>query len=327
MEEKSILVLGDSHARWDYLCSILAFYSPDLCIVAGDFGWWPKLFPLPHDILPASVLAATELHFLDGNHEDHPSLCAAAPRGSFQSVELAPHVIYHPRGSTMELPDGRTVFFAGGGKSIDRAYREEGRDWFPEEILERAHLPSKLPKVDIVLSHTVPAAFGIAKHSWKNAPRGNFDFSPDPSVKVLDMVLRGCRPSLWISAHYHRRLDGIYAENGMRTEYHILDQLDGYFCSSAYSSAAFWLSGRPCRDSIGFGFPDGSIAEARRDASGLYGCLPHENIPLQYRGAAEEFFRGRTAPVLQGADGKQICGAYFHDVGDFLRALWKRKWT
>ena len=142
MEEKSILVLGDSHARWDYLCSILAFYSPDLCIVAGDFGWWPKLFPLPHDILPASVLAATELHFLDGNHEDHPSLCAAAPRGSFQSVELAPHVIYHPRGSTMELPDGRKVFFAGGGKSIDRANREEGSDWFHEEIIYRAHIPS-----------------------------------------------------------------------------------------------------------------------------------------------------------------------------------------
>lgn len=82
MEEKSILVLGDSHARWDYLCSILAFYSHDLCIVAGDFGWWPKLFPLPHDILPASVLAATELQ----GHMAFPSALERELSGTMRKI-------------------------------------------------------------------------------------------------------------------------------------------------------------------------------------------------------------------------------------------------
>ena len=146
----SVLVLGDGHAAWPWLGAALSVFRPDICLVAGDFGWWPKLLPLPHTVLPPALLERTELHFLDGNHEDHPALRQVVPRGCFEPVELLPRIIYHPRGSTMRLPDGRTVFFAGGGKSVDRAYRTEGRDWFPEEILVREDLPHTLPQADVV---------------------------------------------------------------------------------------------------------------------------------------------------------------------------------
>ena len=133
----NILVLGDVHGEWAYLASLLLYLRPDICIVAGDFGWWPGRGDLPHEAMPREVLERTEIHFAVGNHENHRELLAAAPRGCFAAVEIAPHIIYHPRGSTMALTDGRTVFFAGGAKSVDWRWRHEGATWFREELLLR----------------------------------------------------------------------------------------------------------------------------------------------------------------------------------------------
>jgi|GEM_PF-5791524 len=41
----------------------------------------------------------------------HRELLAAAPRGCFAAVEIAPHIIFHLRGLTMALPEGRIIFF------------------------------------------------------------------------------------------------------------------------------------------------------------------------------------------------------------------------
>lgn len=89
----NILVLGDVHGEWAYLASLLLYLRPDICIVAGDFGWWPGWGDLPHEAMPREVLERTELHFADGNHENHRELLAAAPRGCFEAVEIAPRII------------------------------------------------------------------------------------------------------------------------------------------------------------------------------------------------------------------------------------------
>ncbi|MBR3665246.1 MAG: metallophosphoesterase [Lachnospiraceae bacterium] len=163
----NILVLGDVHGEWAYLASLLLYLRPDICIVAGDFGWWPGWGDLPHEAMPREVLERTELHFADGNHENHRELLAAAPRGCFEAVEIAPRIIYHPRGSIWELPDGRRIFFAGGAKSVDWRWRHERTMWFREELLLRHHLPESLPRADIVISHTVSTAL---TRTWTRRP-------------------------------------------------------------------------------------------------------------------------------------------------------------
>jgi len=236
---KKILVVGDVHGKWRSLNTVLSSLQPDLCIVAGDFGWWPGYIVPPFDIERGISLenqARTMIHFIDGNHENHADLLEMAPRGSFAPVEITSRIIYQPRGSTLTLPDGRIIFFAGGGKSVDWKVRVKGRDWFPEEILEREHLPKVLPTCDIVISHTTPDAFGVAEYlnSTREKPASFWDLSPDPSGTVLDEVLDVCRPKLWIAAHFHFRYQGTC----QGTEFHVLDELSA---GEKENRWAFWL--------------------------------------------------------------------------------------
>lgn len=278
-----ILALGDTHGDWACLASVLRYYRPVMCFVAGDFGWWPGICGLPHTELPRDVLEQTELHFLDGNHENHASLLAAAPRGCFEAVEIAPRVVYHPRGSVTALPDGRTVFFAGGAMSVDRRRRTAGVDWFREEILQRRHLPKKLPRVDIVMSHTVPFAFGI--EAGEPLPM-DCDGTPDPSQDVLDEVLDICRPKLWIAGHKHRRVDG---ECG-GTEFHVLDYVRTGCCFPTGMKSAFWLSGGPGveREGPGWMLGEDVFLSLVTNEAGNYGCADMAALPQPYRALFEE---------------------------------------
>jgi hypothetical protein len=270
MTMPNILVLGDVHGEWAYLASLLLYCRPDVCIVAGDFGWWPGWGDLPHEAMPHEVLERTKIHFADGNHENHRELLAAAPRGCLAAVEIAPHIIYHPRGSTMALPDGRTVFFAGGAKSVDWRWRHEGSTWFREELLLRPHLPKHLPHADVVISHTVPTVFGLDKFAGFDSVDPDLDTSPDVSRQTLDAVLKGCRPTLWLAGHFHRHVDG--AHGG--TTYHVLDMLYGGACRPEGLPCMFWLSGGPGirRERPGWALPGDVFIPLVENAAGLYGA-------------------------------------------------------
>ncbi len=233
----SVLVVGDTHGEWAYLESLLLYYRPNVCIVAGDFGWWPGWGMLPQEALPREVLKNSQLYFIDGNHENHNSLIKLAPRGYFKAVEVAENIVFQPRGSLMELPDGRTVLFAGGAKSIDWMARKKDETWFSEELLLREHLPEKLPKVDVVISHTVPNAFGVDKNEQCDF-FSTLDNSKDISQATLDVVLNECTPSVWVAGHFHQRIDGRLGN----VEYHILDKVRGGVCMPEGLPCMFWLT-------------------------------------------------------------------------------------
>ncbi len=314
----SILVIGDTHSQWAYLTSLLLYYRPDICIVAGDFGWWPGQEALPHEALPREALERTQIHFADGNHEDHRSLLAAAPRGRFEAEEIAPGIIYHPRGSTMELPDGRTVFFAGGAKSVDRRWRQEGRTWFREELLLRKHLPDRLPHADVVISHTVPDKFGIDKFAdfvWID-PR--LDTSPDVSQATLDAVLKECAPGLWLAGHFHRRMDG----NCGGTEYHVLDMLSGGACRPEGLPSTFWLSGGPGvrRDMPGWALPGGAFIP-QVEKNSLYACADMSALPpalFRLFDKRRRMYRTRTV--------RETKGIVLREADSFLKTLCRFRW-
>ncbi|MBO4334267.1 MAG: metallophosphoesterase [Desulfovibrio sp.] len=315
----NILVIGDTHGEWGYLASLLLYYQPDICLVTGDFGWWPGLGELPHLALPREVMQHTQIHFLDGNHENHQSLLAAAPRGSFTSQEIAPNIVYHPRGSLMQLPDGRRVFFAGGAKSIDWKQRIRGKTWFPEEILRPSHLPKELPQADIVLSHTIPSAFKVEKYADWGFFDVRYDFSPDKSQETLNQVLQACKPQLWLAGHYHRRIDGHFAA----TEYHVLDMLYGGLCRPEGLPCTFWLSGGPGiqRQSPGWALPHQAFIPLVENASGLYACADMRELPWDL---ARLFAKRRTMYRTQKVDG--IKGLVPREADSFLNCLCRFHW-
>ncbi len=95
-----ILVVGDIHCKFERLNYLVQTYHPEIILQCGDLGYWTGLKP-EERIQPED----TRIHWIEGNHEDHVALHKLIQSGS----DIRPGVIYQPRGSTLTLPDGRTV--------------------------------------------------------------------------------------------------------------------------------------------------------------------------------------------------------------------------
>ena len=201
-----ILIVGDIHGDWASLNKLINRRQPKIILQCGDFGYWPG----DRRCDPALKLkpASTHIYWIDGNHEDLKGLQALVESGNSTLSDDIPNVIYQPRGSTLELPDGRNVLFAGGAFSVDNAVRLPGRNWFPDhEILTEKNLdnfpdPSQV-KIDIVISHTAPREFNVKGLPYEQWPAW-WDRTPDPSERVLSEVLRRYQPKQWFLGHFHR---------------------------------------------------------------------------------------------------------------------------
>ena len=184
------MVVGDVHGSWGALNNLINSKKPNIILQCGDFGFWPSLHPIgPKDIKNKDC----KIFWCDGNHEDHWAL------GKLKNNEVAPNVFYMKRGSTLTLPDGRTVLFMGGAESVDRKWRTIGFDWFPDEIIKPRELDF-LPDttVDIVISHTCPLSFDMDSFVITK------DKLIDPSRHALSYVLHCYKPKLWYFGHFHK---------------------------------------------------------------------------------------------------------------------------
>lgn len=205
----SILVCGDIHGEWGKLNDLINRKNPEIILQCGDFGYWPGL-SMKRPVLYNRKLKAwshkgvkpkdTKVYWCDGNHEDHWRLAEDWKTGAVDY----PGVYYRPRGSSLELPDGRVVLFMGGASSVDKAQRTLGIDWFPEELITYQEYIWALEtnkRVDIVISHTCPIEFDI-----KHRP----DKQGDPCRMALSGILEKFQPEQWFFGHWHLYKEGKY---------------------------------------------------------------------------------------------------------------------
>jgi len=203
-----ILVVGDIHGKFRYLNDLINRKNPSMILQVGDFGYWPK-FKNNKEIKNKN----TTIYFCDGNHEDHDSL------KSLKDNEIQKNVFYMKRGSTLKLPDGRTVLFIGGAFSHDWEWREPGVSWFPFDEIVSEDDVNNTPDVDIdiIISHTAPKEFYLPIYSVH---------IEDPSREALSVLLKKYQPKWWYFGHFHEYLNGFdcgcrwtglsYPESGFR---------------------------------------------------------------------------------------------------------------
>jgi Icc-related predicted phosphoesterase len=193
--KKKILITGDLHNEFKRLNALINRQRPEIIICCGDFGYWPR-WEKSEPLSSIKPQGAT-IYWVDGNHEDHWSLRDRT------TDELAPNIIYKPRGSTLKLEDGRNILFMGGAHSIDKEMRRYGWSWFPEETIhyrDLAHLPDE--KVDIFITHTCPSELVL----------GLVQFYPEkteePSNIALSQLYEKYKPELWMFGHWHHYKEG-----------------------------------------------------------------------------------------------------------------------
>jgi len=202
---KTYLFLGDTHGNLDFVenAAHLAHQHGAEIIQTGDFGFlWPANDQID-ELSDVLVDLGVTLRFVDGNHDDHPRLRRLSG-SSRNGREIAPHVIYQPRGSVHEDEDGTRFLFLGGAPSIDRAFRVEGQSWWPEEtITDDEHAIARSAKGPIHLLVTHDAPDYPPTFSAKGSPA--YQRAQVRSMKIVDDLIRHHRPSLHAHGHWHVR--------------------------------------------------------------------------------------------------------------------------
>lgn len=183
-----IAFIGDVHRSFDSLAGAVAELPSgiDVAIQVGDLGLHGDDLRAAGTGVPA--LART-VYYVTGNHDHEPWY-----RGIAQPTEMAPNLIYVPRGTVLEL-DGRRIAFLGGGDSIvDRAYRRRDVDWWPEERVTEADIARfhTVGRVDLLVSHTPPS---FVYHY--------FGLPPDPSSLAVGQAWQMLGRPQVICGHLH----------------------------------------------------------------------------------------------------------------------------
>jgi hypothetical protein len=208
-----VLCVGDTHgnsAWWGRFVAPLADHvGADAIVQVGDFGFWPGRWD-GDAFLDQVRSSRVPVLFLDGNHEDHPALRAATGYPRRIPCNLGGNLWYLPRGSRLRIA-GADAVAVGGARSIDRALRRPGVDWFWEEALDDEDLASLgTERADILLSHDAPAGWAIPglapDAALPLAWRGERPACEEHRAR-LRQALEVVRPELVIHGHYHQSYD------------------------------------------------------------------------------------------------------------------------
>lgn len=199
-----LYVLGDIHGTLTKLNWMRQFIkSDDIVIQVGDFGFYKdvldefgKVFPKGY---PAKIMA------IAGNHEDYTLVDSWSKT---EPTEVARNLYHVPRGYVMEH-GGKRMGFMGGAESIDKAWRKESYDWFPQERItqEDANLLYKnagTKRLDYLFTHT-PTISAIHANFTRLVPEQWMLPSDweDVSSQMMEQIHTTLRPRKHYCGHMH----------------------------------------------------------------------------------------------------------------------------
>lgn len=159
-----IYISGDPHGEQGRMYELdRTLNDNDIIIFCGDFGYLflddfqENRFLDDLEARPYTIL------FVDGNHENFPAIYSYPEEiwNGGKIHRIRKNIIHLCRGQVFEI-EGIKFFTFGGGYSLDKASRVEGRTWWPEELptmIEYDEGKKNLEKnnweVDYIVTHTL----------------------------------------------------------------------------------------------------------------------------------------------------------------------------
>ena len=208
-----MIITGDTHGTLDL--DTLRTYCTNFdvreqyIVILGDVG---VCFHngLKDEIVRNALLDLNSkgILFIDGNHENFDLLNSYEVKewngGKVHFIE--DNIIHLMRGQIFEI-EGKKIFTFGGGNSIDKQWRIEGRSWWKEEMPSKEEYEEGLlnlekvgNKVDYIFTHTAPRE--ICKRMVKKMYSGE---------EELQDYLQGISETVdfkkWYYGHWHFDVD------------------------------------------------------------------------------------------------------------------------
>lgn len=229
-----MLILGDLHAKWHDLHSVMKNVDfnlnikYDAVIQVGDFGFYPSCFEkLDTHVLHSSKSFDDPARYspikfhkpvicIDGNHENHKWLKNA----DHASWKEKYNIQYQPRGSWLDI-NGYKIGFLGGALNADRAQEgsidSETTNYILNKQVKRTIEEwNKVGGMDTVVTHSCPTKIGIKMEGAAalfmavqkyivDAGHGENDFY-DCGEHPLTLLYHGLvkKPKYWFFGHFHQ---------------------------------------------------------------------------------------------------------------------------
>lgn len=184
--------IGDTHGKYGPYKTLMKKY-PD-SIQLGDMGVGFKKYEggyygdedMFHINPPHATMVGANARFIRGNH-DNPEVC---------------------KRHSQWIADGTVegdMMFVGGAYSIDKDYRREGYDWWPDEELSHQDMLRVLDiytnvKPRIMVTHDGPECMldFYLSHHWRISTR---------TGQFFDRLFEIHQPEIWIHGHHHISFD------------------------------------------------------------------------------------------------------------------------
>lgn len=199
-----LYVLGDIHGTFSKLKWMRQFLQPeDIVIQVGDFGFYESVLEEFNTTFSKGYVC--KIMAIGGNHEDYSLIDSWSKT---EPTEVAKNLFYVPRGYVMNHM-GKRLGFIGGAESIDKAWRKEGYDWFPQERITKADAEllyenAGKKQLDYLFSHT-PTISAIHANFTRLVPENWMlpsDWKDESSI-LMDEIHNTLRPRNHYCGHMH----------------------------------------------------------------------------------------------------------------------------
>ena len=175
----------------------------DTLIICGDAGltwndsnevkyWCNWLEDRPYTVISAR-----------GNHENY-DLLYKIPLTEWHGAKVRrvrPHVMYIENGEIFTI-NNQTFFCMGGATSVDKAYRKEGKSWWPQEIASYQEMEYGINNlerydfdIDYILAHCAPNHIVDILYPYEN--------QHDAMTSYLEHVCQRTHFNKFFCGHYH----------------------------------------------------------------------------------------------------------------------------
>lgn len=175
LDKLMLFVTGDTHGEegrfWYEDAAVERTLTlGDKLFICGDFGYIFDGNDRERSFLDYLAKKPYMVLFVDGNHENFDLLasypieiwCGGKVHAIRKDSQGQPKIIHLMRGQIYEIEKYRFFCF-GGGYSIDKGMRQEGRSWWPQEMPTDAEMKEAIDnlakhdyKVDYIITHAAP---------------------------------------------------------------------------------------------------------------------------------------------------------------------------
>ncbi|MCT1394658.1 metallophosphatase family protein [Microbacterium sp. p3-SID338] len=221
LPDERVAIVGDVHGnfRWlDIIARSVSTLAPGVTTMLqlGDWGMDPDT---TDETLDGTGIE--RIYVTLGNHERWDQITPLLDAHPGCAIRVSDITWLLPRPARLTIA-GRSVLSLGGAASVDKKWRREGKDWWPDEEISGEHVSAAIAggPADLMLTHESPAGTPVraVREILRTNPMGFPEDARRDSAssrarvaKVWSIVY----PKLLIHGHMHTPGGG-QTEDGLR---------------------------------------------------------------------------------------------------------------